>query len=295
MNGNKTGRVVIVGGTGFLGKNLVAEFQKKSYEPIVVARNSNSRHAKAQISFDLSVSPIDLSYLPVDLVINCAASISHSRDDVEYDAQLSSTFKIVRNLVRSKFGGPPPKLIQIGSNSEYGDSPCPQSPESGEKPNTPYGIVKLMSSLAAQAADPKQFRSVTIARPYLLFGDGQSSQSFLESVIQSCREGKPFYATGCEQTRDFIDVKTAAAQIFELATTESSVPAVANICTGVETSLKWVIEKIKLLRPDFQYVLGSLPYRKSEIMRSFGLPWQPLNEYRAKAAIQDYIEARLKR
>ena len=103
------GKVVIAGGSGLIGKKLVALFQKEGYYVAIFTRNRSENNNVKQYSWDPSKGKLDIAALEgVNIVINLAgANIFGGRWTSSYkrkilQSRIDSTITLVSHLNRKK-------------------------------------------------------------------------------------------------------------------------------------------------------------------------------------------------
>ena len=66
--------------------------------------------------------------------------------------------------------------------------------------------------------------SLSVVRPFLVYGPRQKTNRFLPYVIDACLRDKTFELSHCEQVRDFCFVKDLVNAIFDFTVTKSGRP-----------------------------------------------------------------------
>jgi uncharacterized protein (TIGR01777 family) len=121
------GRVVLAGGSGFLGRALASAFARAGYEPVVLTRRVRKRGARArQVAWDGrtvgewarelegAAAVINLTGRSVD----CRHTPKHKREIVE--SRLNSVEAVGRAIAACE--EPPAVLVQAASLAVYGDA-----------------------------------------------------------------------------------------------------------------------------------------------------------------------------
>ena len=104
-------------------------------------------------------------------------------------------------------------FIQFGSSEEYGSISSPFKEENREYPNSPYALVKQLTTNTALMLHRNYGFPTMVVRPGNLFGPGQNKNKFIPYVIDKLRKGEPLNVSPCEQKRDFIYVDDFAEDI----------------------------------------------------------------------------------
>lgn len=266
-------KVYLIGGSGFIGKNLSA-YLCKDYKVSVFDKYIDSEYFSHYPSIktyliDLVKEKISRELETPDYIINLASIVTAERDFSLFDGLISSNLKVLINLFDRFKGEEGLKLfIQFGSSEEYGNDGSPFKETMRENPNSPYALVKQLTVNTAIMLN-KNYGFPTIAvRPGNLFGPLQNKQKFIPYVITQLKENKPLDVTLCEQKRDFIYVSDFAYLINQLLLNPNNcIGQIINLSSGESFSLKEIIELCKdKIGSKSQINYGALPYRENEVM-----------------------------
>ena len=263
----------LIGGSGFIGKNLVRCLSP--FYSITVYDKYIDRVFFASYP-DVETHILDLvrEKLPVekptpDYIINLASIVTAERDLSLFDGLISSNLKILLNLFeRFKKDDGLRLFIQFGSSEEYGSEGSPFKEENREYPNSPYALVKQLTTNTAMMLHRNYCFPAMVVRPGNLFGPGQSRSKFIPYVIDQLKKGEPLNVSPCEQKRDFIYVDDLAEAIHRLFdNSDKCVGEIVNVSSGNSISLKEIIEFYKSeLHSTSEVHYGALPYRENEAM-----------------------------
>lgn len=131
-------------------------------------------------------------------------------------------------------------------------------------PDTAYGRAKAaLFSLYGPLCDQLGL-SAAWARPFFLYGPGESPHRLVPSVIISCLKGEAANCSHGRQRRDFLHVADLAAALRALL--ESDVTGPLNIGSGAAVPLSEVILEAarQIGRPELVR-LGALPARANDV------------------------------
>ncbi len=121
------GRVVLAGGSGFLGRALAEAFARAGYEPVVLTRRVSKRRSRVrQVEWDgRTVGPwareLEGAAAVVNLAgrsVDCRHTPEHRREIVE--SRIHSVDALGRAIAACV--EPPAVLVQAGSLAVYGDA-----------------------------------------------------------------------------------------------------------------------------------------------------------------------------
>lgn len=265
--------VYLIGGSGFIGKNLV-EYLSEKYKVTVVDKYIDEVFFKRYpmvetVKMDLVEERISEEYATPDYIINLASIVTAERDFSLFDGLISTNLKVLLNLYERYKDDKQLKLfIQFGSSEEYGSEGSPFVETMREVPNSPYALVKQLTVNTALMLHANYGFPSMVVRPGNLFGKYQNKSKFIPYIISQLQEGKPINVTPCEQKRDFIYAADFAWCIGELlANYNQCLGEIVNVASGESVSLKSIIETCNaIIGKDAEINYGALPYRENEVM-----------------------------
>ena len=170
----KNNKLLVIGGTGFIGYNLIKFLQQKGWHITSVSLNSPSSErfvAGVQyLLFDMTDKNIVRKNLKKDFnyVVNLGGYINHKLFGDGGNYLIDAHFTSLRNLLeilprRNLF-----RFVQIGSSDEYGVAPAPQNEEMRENPISPYSLGKVASTKLLQMLHRTENLPVVILRLFLM-------------------------------------------------------------------------------------------------------------------------------
>lgn len=284
-------RVLVVGGTGFIGRHVVGELARRGWEGIAVGRTAGSA------SLDLSDRDAARQFFrdrTFDAVVNTIGRIDQATSNSKYHDLGMDILLPSINLMEALWERHDIPLIQIGSNAEYGDVPTPHAPDTFCRPTTAYGAMKLAVTQMVQTKARAEGRRACIVRPFFVFGQGAPPSNFVEVLARAASEGGPFPTTLGEQTRDMISVHSVARVIVDSIALADNEARIVNACTGVERTIRSVVElAARLSRGRMTPLFGAIGYRPGDIMVSRGKPMSLAPDQDVLAHLSDYLIARI--
>jgi UDP-glucose 4-epimerase len=292
----KKKRVLITGGSGFIGSHLVHRSLTEGAEVAVTVRYGNvMKNERLRDCWeDIRVIEADLrnrgalatigEFAP-EVIFHLAAYNHVGQSFVQVEECFDVNAKGTANLIDT-CGSSVEKFIYMSTSEVYGyqkdipfiESMCPQ-------PISPYAITKYAGELYCQM---KQRiggeRSVVILRPFNTFGPYQSAKAVIPELIVNCLRGGPIKTTKGEQTREFNYVSNVVDALLMAAAYEGEIDGPINIAAGEEVPIRDLVHKIaELTETHAQLKVGALPYRPTEIWRMYAdstrarqlLGWKP--------------------
>lgn len=263
----------LIGGSGFIGKNLVRclspYYQISVFDKYIDSDFFAGYPSVRVYRLDLVTDKISPDIIAPDYIINLASIVTAERDLSLFDELISSNLKVLLNLYERFKGTSSLKLfVQFGSSEEYGSIGSPFKEENREYPNSPYALVKQLTTNTVLMLHRNYGFPAMVVRPGNLFGPGQNKNKFIPYVIDRLRKGEPLNVSPCEQKRDFIYVDDFADNVHELIKDyKNCVGEIVNVSSGSSISLKAIIEFYRdKLHSASNINYGALPYRENEVM-----------------------------
>lgn len=270
---DKMETVFLVGGSGFIGKNLARSLYE-NYNVCVFDKYVDKSFFAAYPSIhtfqlDLVSEQLpEISVLP-DYIINLASVVTAERNLSLFDQLIASNLKILMNLYdRFKDYAKLKLFIQFGSSEEYGSIGSPFKETMRENPSSPYALVKQLTTNTSMMLYENYHFPIMVVRPGNLYGPMQHESKFIPYVISKLKYNQDLNVSPCEQKRDFIYVDDFSNAIGELLKNYSAcIGKIVNVSSGKSVSLKEIVEICKSATKSSSIVrYGALPYRKNEVM-----------------------------
>lgn len=266
-------RLFLIGGSGFIGKNLVRclheQYAISVYDKFI-DKECFSHYPDVKTNLiELDKDKIEEGVEAPDYIINLASIVTAERDLSLFDSMIASNLKVLLNLYERFKDEEKLKLfIQFGSSEEYGNDGSPFVETMREEPNSPYALVKQLTTNTAMMLYRNYVFPIMVVRPGNLFGPLQGGKKFIPYVIDSLKQNAPLNVTPCEQKRDFIYADDFAWAIGELLKNhQKAVGQIVNVSSGESLSLKSIIEHCrKMIGSKSEVNYGAIPYRENEMM-----------------------------
>jgi GDP-L-fucose synthase len=247
-------KILVTGGSGFLGSHVTRMLRQKGYEQLMIPRSSEHDLRNPEVSRKLLLAE------KPDIVIHLAASVG----GIEANRLKPATFfydnaAMGIHLMEAARQANVEKFVICGticSYPKYGAIPLREEElweGYPEETNAPYGLAKKMLLVQAQAyREQYGFRSVYLL-PVNLFGPRDNfdpvSSHVIPALIRKCIEAKEqgvpvvkAWGTG-QATREFLYVEDAAEAIVMAAERYDGAEPV-NVGTGREIRIEKLAELI---------------------------------------------------
>lgn len=232
-------RVLLTGGTGYIGKHVVSILQNRGVPTLMLGKKpldhmpSNFQFAECDLLRSSSFDVIQ-QFKPTHL-IHLAWFAKHGEfwTSVENTQWVTSTIDLVEQFAAS--GGQ--HLTVSGTCAEYSwdETVCEENVTS-ICPSTIYGKAKNLTHECLQLLCDSKGLSLAWARVFFPFGGaGEHPNRLFPSLVSALRAGKSIEVNGCLQ-RDFLHVEDMAAALAHLSL--GSKKGVFNMASGETLSIK---------------------------------------------------------
>lgn len=284
MNSKKK-KILIVGGTGFIGYHLIKYCIKKNFKiTSISSKLPNKTNSFSKVDYIIcdirnrkklkKIIKSEFNY-----VVNLGGYVDHSKLQKTFSSHYNGCVNIAEIFKKKKIDN----FIQLGSGLEYGKKKSPQKENFKCLPKSNYGIAKYKSSKYLLTLYKKNKFPCTIIRLYQAYGPNQKFNRLVPTVIQSCLKKKSFSCTEGIQKRDFLYIDDLINLIFKIFDNKKLNGQIINAGSGKSISVKRLIELIKKISKGGKPEYGKIMMRKDEILNMYPsiikakklLNWQP--------------------
>lgn len=284
----KKKKILITGGTGFIGYHLALTCLKKNF---LVTSLSTKKPCKQRRLKKVKYLLCDISNRKnlnkalnhnFDYVVNLAGYVDHSNKKKTRKSHYEGCKNLASFFLSSKIK----KFIQIGSCTEYGkvNSPQRENKQNKQKTYSIYGMSKLLSTKYLLQLNKKYDFPVTILRLYLVYGPNQDTNRVIPITINNAIKNNTFDCSTGLQIRDFIYIDDLIKAIMKVLSNRNINGEIFNIASGKPIQIKNAILKICNIVGYGNPQFGKIKFRKDEILRLFPsiikakriLKWKPV-------------------
>jgi len=260
-------RVLVTGGAGFIGSNLVRHLAAQ--HEIVVVDDFSSAHWTNLVDFRGDVLTLDLSMdlSPLRRLEPCAAIFHQASitDTTITDQQhmMLNNVEGFRNILDLACDWNS-IVVFAGSASVYGQSPAPTTESVAPQPMNAYAYSKLAMERLADRYRQKLKHPVVGLRYFNVYGPGEDHKgkfaSMIHQLAKQIRSGKrPRIFTAGQQRRDFVYVDDVVQA--NLNALKSTRGGVFNVGSGSSYTFNQVVAELnRALKTDLQPDYFTNPY-----------------------------------
>ena len=249
-------RILVTGGAGFIGSNLVAALVSKGNKVIVLDNLSSGYRSNLApfpsvrlIEKDIrSLDAVEEAVKGCDIIFHLAASVGNKRsiDDPFYDASINVMGTL--NVLEASRKAGVKKIVVSSSAGIFGElKHLPIKEDHPAEPDSPYGCTKLCEEKLSLAYSKLYSTEVICLRYFNVYGPNQRYDAYGNAIpifVFRMLRGEPLfiYGTG-QQTRDFVHVDDVVSANL-LAASASCVSGVFNIASGKSITINRLVELV---------------------------------------------------
>lgn len=245
-----TGAVLLTGGTGFVGRQVLTQLAARSVPIRAVVREGSQDKLMAGLPPEEVIATPDLfvesadwwasACEGVDIVIHAAwyaepGKYLHSAKNLDC---LTGCVSMAKGAAQSGVR----RLVGIGSCLEYDLSEGWLSIDSPLKPLCLYAAAKTAAFSTLSQFLPAQGVEFLWCRLFYLYGEREDPRRLVPYIRSMIEAGKPAELGSGDRVRDFTDVVEAGEMIADEAMGDRQ--GAVNICSGIPITVREIAEKI---------------------------------------------------
>ncbi len=244
-----TGVVLVTGGTGFVGSQVLRALKERGVRLRLVVRDGKQGRPELD-GAERIVATADLFSESSDWwtdVCHGVETVVHVAWNVEPGSHLQSAKNLdclagTLQLAKSAAGAGVERFVGVGTCFEYDLNKGDLSVETPLRPATPYGAAKAAAFMALSQWLPQQGVEFAWCRLFYLYGEGEDERRLVPYLRARLSAGEPAELTSGMQIRDYLDVRDAGRMITDVAL--GTVQGPVNVCSGIPTTVRQLAERI---------------------------------------------------
>lgn len=292
----KYGKVLVTGGSGFIGGHLVPEILDAGHDVYSLERYVTGRcilggRRMAKTVFadirDYFIIRNLIRKIQPDAVIHLASispvSYSFNHPNEVLETNLMGTVNLAESCLRE---APYFKhFLFAGTSEEYGNQETLPARENAElRPNSPYAASKVAADKYLRYMRDAYGFPVTILRNFNTYGRKDNTHFVVERTITQMLKEKVVTLGDPSPVRDFLYVDDHVSSYLTCLGNEKAIGEVFNFCTGHGASISQLVDLIgKLTHFKGEVIWNTIPRRPLDIAKLVGdyskakklLGWKP--------------------
>lgn len=279
MDDLRGARVLVTGGSGFIGARLTRRLVEEGAEVHVLSSAVSAVYPVRLVDLrdritvhggnlaDRSAMDAVVAAARPRLVFHLGAYThvlkSWSRVDECVQTNIQGTLNLLQAL-----NGDYERFVFTSTSEVYGPIGVPFREDATVDPASPYSVSKYAGERYCRMFAAGKGWPIVIVRPFNAYGPGQTPDRVIPEIIVRSLRGERLRMTEGRQTREFNFADDLATGFLAAATTPGIEGDVFNLGSGQEVSMREIAETIldilgRPVEPEF----GALPDRPNEIWR----------------------------
>lgn len=257
-------KVLVTGGAGFIGSNLVDELVNRGNQVVVLddfsigcRDNLKAAQEKGSVIINqgsiLDYDFVDKSMDGVNVVFHMAVQclrLSFDQPMLVHEVNATGTLNVLRAAER-RMGEQPgafERFAYVSSSEVYGSGVMvPMTEEHPLMPTTVYGASKLAGELYTDAFHRTYKMPTVVLRPFNTYGyrehfEGVHGEVIPRFLVRMMNGMDPVIFGDGSQTRDFTFVTDTVDGLLRAASCDQFVGEAVNIARGQEVTIKEIAE-----------------------------------------------------
>ena len=266
-------KVIVTGGTGFIGRHLVPKLLKLNYQVIIFGRDPHAAKILpwiddvefVQYDLDDQVIP-DIPMQDIGLIHLAWPGLPNYKKDFHENKNLPDSLSFIEQCLAAGLK----KVLVTGTCFEYGMKEGKILSNDATNPSNPYARAKDKLRQSLLNLQDKYDFSMQWARLFYMYGPSQNPKSIIAQLDEAAKNNeRVFNMSGGAQLRDYLPVSQAADQLLNLYMRYPD--GTYNICSGKPISIEQLVRnRIQEQKFKIELNLGFYPYSDLEPMNFWG-------------------------
>lgn len=250
-------KILVTGGTGFIGSHLIPKLQKKGYDVFNMERYVTGRigiphkiqTVYADLTDNFSVRKAVRMVKPeiiIHLASISAVSYSYQHPQEVLETNLIGTINLVEAWLRESYNLK--QFIFAGTSEEYGNNGLSIQRENNPLlPASPYAVSKVACEKYLRYMEMGHDLPITLLRPFNTFGRKKDQHFLIEKTISQMLMQKTVSLIDPTPIRDWMYIDDHVDAYLTCLENNKAIGETFNFCTGRGYSIRETVKKIKML------------------------------------------------
>jgi GDP-4-dehydro-6-deoxy-D-mannose reductase len=276
-------RVLITGGTGFVGPYLIRYLQTTTASIAVMASGGSAsrretgveyyevdiRRSDAVSSAVREIGPIEIYHLAGV----SAVDLAWANPRLTFEVNVVGTYNLLEAAMELVS---PPRILNISTAQVYARSDGSLTEESPVSPDNPYAASKAMAEMLGVSFRKAKAGGIITARSFNHAGPGQLPTFVLSSIAKQFAEMEiglrpaKLIVGNIDVRRDFTDVRDVV-RAYAALLDKGKTGQVYNVCSGIGARLSDIIKQFQAIcKTDVTIEIDPARLREGEIPQVVG-------------------------
>jgi dTDP-4-amino-4,6-dideoxygalactose transaminase/nucleoside-diphosphate-sugar epimerase len=243
-------RLLVVGGSGFIGYNVAARAVVQGWQVTTINRRPGRKVPAGVEALVLDLrSGVEvttrLQGRTFDAVVYCAGDVDHAGFFASGGAAFASKLVGTVNLIAALDRKALVRYVNIDSSTVYGHLPSPQREDQLGSLDTPYALANAQTvDLLANLGRCEGFPAVTL-RVFQAYGPGQDLPRLVPAAVADTLAKGVVRLRWPDYRRDFVYIDDVVAAVFLAIAQPVPAGEVCNISAGRGVSNRSIVSQIQ--------------------------------------------------
>lgn len=263
-------RVLVTGGTGFIGANLVRGLLSRGISPHLLCRPTSSLWRLTDVLPQLTIHRADLldaesvaavvQAVQPEVMFHFAMATGHPSSLAERSVALAVAALGTAHLLEAARAVGPSRVVHAGSSLEYAPQAHPLRETDPLQPKTFRGLAKATGSMVARWYAHYEGLHVVILRLFSVYGPWESPHRFIPTVLRAALKGENICLTAPGFRHDFVFVEDGVAACLQAAEAPLTSGEVCNVGSGQQWTNEEVVALVeRLVGHELRVSVGAYP------------------------------------
>ncbi|MEK7513626.1 MAG: SDR family NAD(P)-dependent oxidoreductase [Patescibacteria group bacterium] len=273
MNSYKNRTVLVTGGSGFIGANLVRSLINQSAKVHLFLRPKAKIWRLTEIIKKTKIYNVDITdkqSIEKAIIKIKPQVIFHLAVYGAYPQQTNLGATIKTNIIGTvnlleAIKNSQTVLVNTGTSSEYGCKNKPMKETDSLEPAFFYAASKAATSYLCRIFSQQFNQPIITLRPFSIYGDWEEPERFVPTIINSCLKKQPIKLVAGKQVRDWLYVEDITRAYLMAGERSDLRGEIFNIGSGKQVLVSKVARKIiKLINNPVPVKIGAYKPRQWE-------------------------------
>lgn len=263
-------RVLLTGGTGFIGANLVRGLLSRGVSLHLLCRPTSSTWRLADVRDHLTIHRADLldadavyavvQAVQPQVIFHLAMASGHPSSAAERSVSLAVAALGTAHLLEAARNAGTSRFVHAGSSLEYASRDHPLRESDALQPKTFRGLAKATASMVATWYALYGGVHAVILRFFSVYGPWESPHRFIPTVLRAALTDEEIRLTAPGFRHDFVFVEDVVAACLLAAEGDLAPGEACNVGSGQQWSNEEVVALVeRLVGKSLRVRVGAYP------------------------------------